>query len=195
MEESMGVAGGRRSEVLPVLAIFASSFLLTPTIWAAAERSQGGEGAGQGGACQPHLAQLCPRLLPSSSHSLSQPKPQHCIEDSRAIKPSQSLRLGPCDGPPIGAQSALLAESRAKSSNNPSAPVVDQGKCLENCTTMTILQSQKPPSQATVLVATSKISFGGYVLRPPSHLQHFSMRGPIQLGWIKGTTAIANHSL
>lgn len=77
-------------------------------------------GEGEGAACQPHLRNFARNILPSSSHSLSQPKPQHCIEHSTAINPSQSLRLGPCDSLPIGAQSALLAESRAKSSNNPS---------------------------------------------------------------------------
>ena len=33
-----------------------------------------------------------------------------------------SVCLGPCQSPPIGAQSALLAQSRAKTSNNPSTP-------------------------------------------------------------------------
>jgi hypothetical protein len=62
-------------------------------------------------------AQLCPQLLPSSSRpSVSQSR----STASSAIEPSQTLRLGSCDSPPIGAQSALLAEIRAKSSINPS---------------------------------------------------------------------------
>jgi hypothetical protein len=73
-------------------------------------------------------------------------------------------------------------------------PVLDQGKCLENCTTMARLQSQKPPSQATVLVATSRCPFGvrTQTSEPPSTLLD-ERSDPV--GWIKGTTVIANHSL
>jgi len=161
---------------VPVLAIIASSSL-TPTLWAAAERShftvQGGEGAGQGGGS--HIYATLP-----ATPSFFLPRPQSAkaaalhrgFEGHDPSKPSQSLRLGPCDSPPIGAQSALLAESRAKSSNNPSTPLSIKGKCLENCTPMTILQSQKPPSQASVLVATSKLTLGvrTQASKPPSTL-------------------------
>jgi hypothetical protein len=162
---------------VPVLAIIA--FDAHNSTWAAAERShsQGGERARQGGGGQP-ASHTCATLPATPSFFL--PRPQSAkaaalhrgFEGHDPSKPSQSLRLGPCDSPPIGAQSALLAESRAKSSNNPSTPLSIKGKCLENCTPMTILQSQKPPSQASVLVATSKLTLGvrTQASKPPSTL-------------------------
>jgi hypothetical protein len=112
---------------VPVLAIIASSSL-TPTLHFGPRRnvhtSQHKEAKAPDKGGQPHLpTQLCPQLLPSSSHSLGQPKPQHCIKDSKGHRNLHSVCLGPCDSPPIGAQSALLAQSRAKSSNNPSTPL------------------------------------------------------------------------
>ena len=153
---------------------------LTPTTQLGPRRNahihKGGERARQGGG-QP-ASHTCATLPATPSFFL--PRPQSAkaaalhrgFEGHDPSKPSQSLRLGPCDSPPIGAQSALLAESRAKSSNNPSTPLSIKGKCLENCTPMTILQSQKPPSQASVLVATSKLTLGvrTQASKPPSTL-------------------------
>jgi hypothetical protein len=108
---------------VPVLAIIASSSL-SPTLWAAAERShftvQGGEGAGQGGG-----SHIYATLPVTPSFFLPLPRSAKAAALHQGFERHRNLHsvcLGPCHSPPIGAQSALLAQSRAKSSNNPSTP-------------------------------------------------------------------------